>query len=57
MTNDTDEKFQELADAVLLIVQLRERIEQQAAMIAVALGYIQSGKPHLAAEVLKGAKI
>ena len=33
---------------------LRERIEKQARMIAVALGYIRSGQPHLAAAVLEG---
>jgi hypothetical protein len=35
----------------------RERIETQARMIRVALGYIHAGQPDLAAEVLKGAKL
>jgi hypothetical protein len=36
---------------------LRERIETQARMISVALGYIHAGQPELAAKVLEGAKI
>lgn len=36
---------------------LIERIEKQARMIAVALGYIHAGQPELAAKVLEGAKI
>ena len=32
--------------------ELRERIEQQRALITVARGYIQSGRPDLAALVL-----
>lgn len=53
MTNDTDEKFQELAaqtEAVLLA-----RIEKQAAMIAAALGYIHADQPEIATIVLEGA--
>lgn len=37
-----------------LIAELRERIEQQRVLIAVALGYMQSGRPDRAAVVLSG---
>ena len=57
MTNDTDEKFQELADAAQTEAMLRERIEAQARRIAVALGYIRCGRPDLAAKVLEETKL
>lgn len=54
MTNDTDDKFQELAEASQIEAELRRRIEVQASMISVALGYIKAGQPELAAQVLNG---
>ena len=35
--------------------QLQQRIKEQAAQIAVALGYLHAGKPELASEVLEAA--
>jgi Tfp pilus assembly protein PilF len=35
--------------------QLQQRIKEQAAQIAVALGYLHAGKPELANEVLEAA--
>lgn len=41
-----------IKDDILIIAELRARIEQQRALIAVARGYLQSGRPDLAALVL-----
>ena len=35
--------------------ELKRRIREQAAQIAVAMGYLQSGQPNLASQVLEGA--
>jgi hypothetical protein len=43
-----------IEDDIHLVAELRARIEQQRALIAVALGYIQSGRPDRAALVLSG---
>ena len=39
-------------DDILIMAELRARIEHQRVMICVALGYLQSGRPELAALVL-----
>ena len=41
-----------IEDDILITAELRARIEHQRAMICVALGYLQSGRPELAALVL-----
>jgi len=45
-----------IKDDILIMAELRARIEQQRALITVARGYIQSGRPDLAALVLAGEK-
>lgn len=45
-----------LADARMIVRAVNARIEQQRALITVARGYIQSGRPDLAALVLAGEK-
>ena len=57
MINDTDEKFQELCDAVQTEAALREKIKEQASTIAIALAYIRAEQPELAAIVLERAKL
>jgi hypothetical protein len=54
MTNDTDQITMDESDIERV---LRKRIEKQAAMIWVALGYIHAGRPDLAAKVLESARV
>ena len=51
---DTKTPIMDQSDVERLLI---ERIEEQARMIEVALGYIHAGQPELAAKVLEGAKI
>jgi conjugal transfer/entry exclusion protein len=44
----------QIRDAMRVEQELSARIEQQRALMKVALGYIQSGRPELAALVLDG---
>ncbi len=46
----------QIRDAMRVEQELSARIDHQRAMIAVALGYIQSGRPDRAALVLAGTK-
>jgi len=46
----------QIRDAMRVEQELSARIEQQRALITVARGYIQSGRPDLAALVLAGEK-
>ena len=45
-----------IEDDILIMAELRARIEQQRALIAVAQGYLRSGRIDLAALVLAGEK-
>ena len=40
-----------------IIAEMRARIEQQRAVISVALGYLQSGRPIMAAMALSGSAL
>ena len=43
-----------IEDDMRITAELRARIEQQRALIKVALGYIQSGRPDMATRALAG---
>ena len=44
-----------IMDEIAIEAALQQRIKEQAAQIAVALGYLHAGKPKLASEVLKAS--
>ena len=46
-----------IEDDILIIAELRARVEQQRAVISVALGYLQSGRPIMAAMALSGSAL
>ena len=54
MKSETDQITMDESD---IERELRERIEKQARMIEVALGYIRAGQPEFAGEVLEGAHL